>query len=50
MAGQVQAGAGAVDENVVGRPLAVPDDGAARAAVLDETADAWLHPAAAAGC
>lgn len=43
LASQVQAGAAAIDEDVVVRPMPVADDAAARAAVLDETADAWLH-------
>ncbi|MBI4940354.1 MAG: ABC transporter permease [Actinobacteria bacterium] len=43
IAQQVRDGAAAIDEDVVVTPLAVPDDAAARAAVLDESADAWLH-------
>ncbi|WP_088286774.1 ABC transporter permease [Kineosporia sp. A_224] len=43
IAQQVRAGAAAIDEDVVVDPLAVPDDAAARAAVLDGSADAWLH-------
>lgn len=45
MTRQVAAAASGIDEDVVVRVRAVPDDAAARAAVLDESADAWLHQA-----
>ena len=43
LAQTVQDRAGGIDENVVVEVAPVADDAAARAAVLDESADAWLH-------
>lgn len=44
MAEAVRAGAGAIDDKVKVVVQRVPDDAAGRAAVADESAEAWLHP------
>lgn len=46
MAQAVRSAAGTIDDKVRVTVREVPDDRAGRAAVADESADAWLHPAA----